>query len=132
MVQVRLLVSRQIYMALSSNRYRTSLSQGGNPSSILGGAAMENICLYCKHFKIWDNDPCCLHKDVWKILLPTETCENHEEETFKPVLRLHAEMWEEVKKEFFKTYIIEDADMVKRYLKHFPDDKDLIQTKKDI
>ena len=79
---------------------------------------------------IWDDDPCCLHKDGWKILLPTESCENHKEETFRPALQEQVEMWKKSKKEFFKTYIIENQDMVARYLKHFPDDKDLIQTKK--
>ena len=37
-------------------------------------------------------------------------------------------MWEESKKEFFKTYVIENEDMVTRYLKHFPNDRELIQT----
>ena len=79
----------------------------------------------CKHFKIWDGDPCCLHKDGWKIVLPTEICENHDEETFKPALKLHSEMWNECKQEFFKMYTI-DQELVDRYLKMFPEDKDLI------
>lgn len=89
---------------------------------------MKNCCLNCKSFKIWDDDPCCLHKDGWKIVLPSMLCENHEEETFKPVLKLHRDMWNECKEEFFKCYYIDKQELIDKYLEMFPDDKDLINS----
>ena len=86
---------------------------------------MESCCMNCKHFKIWDNDPCCLHKEEWKIVLPSMICDKHEDETFGPVLKLHAEMWDECKQEFFKSYTI-DQQLVNDYLKMFPGDEELI------
>lgn len=86
---------------------------------------MENCCLNCKNFKIWDGDPCCLHKDGWKIVLPSEICVNHDEETFKPVLQLRIEYWDKCKKEFFERYKI-DQSLVEKYLLLFPEDKTLI------
>ena len=88
---------------------------------------MKDCCLNCKSFKIWDDDPCCLHKDGWKIVLPSMLCENHKKETFKLLIQLNKETWEDCKQEFFKSYTI-DEQLVKDYLKMFPDDKDLINT----
>ena len=89
-----------------------------------------DCCLYCKHFKIWDEDPCCLEKDEWKIVLPSMHCGKHELETFKPVLELHNEMWEACKEQFFKTFTIDKQELIDEYLKMFPDDKDLINKEK--
>ena len=86
----------------------------------------QKCCLYCKHFKIWDDDPCCLHKDGWKLVLPTYTCENYDLETFAPAIELNKESWEEVKKQFFNTYNIEYQYLIDGYLEMFPEDKDLI------
>ena len=90
----------------------------------------QNCCLYCKHFKIWDGDPCCLEKDEWKIVLPTMHCEKHELETFGPVLELHQSMWEDCKKQFFKDYTIDTQELIDEYLEMFPDDKELIEKTK--
>lgn len=87
---------------------------------------MENYCLNCKHFRIWDGDPCCLYEEEWKIVLPSMTCEKHEIETFKPVLKLHSEMWDACKEEFFKRYKIEKEEFIQKYLQLFSEDKDLI------
>lgn len=89
---------------------------------------MKDCCLNCKHFTVWNGDPCCLHTDGWKILLPTEWCNNHTKETFEPILKLRAEMWEDAKKEFFDTYIIENKDMLERYLEQYPEDRSMIKT----
>lgn len=90
---------------------------------------MENRCLNCKHFRIWDGDPCCLEKDEFKIVLPSMMCHKHEEETFKPVLQLHKEMWNECKREFFKRYSISDENLKKSYLEMFPEDGEIISEK---
>ena len=90
---------------------------------------MENCCLNCKHFKIWDDDPCCLEKDEWKIVLPSMFCNKHDEETFKPVLHLHREMWEGCKEEFFKRYTIDKKELIDRHLELFPEDNTLIDQK---
>ena len=86
----------------------------------------DNICLNCKHFTIWDEDPCCLEKDEWKIILPTETCEKHDRETFKAAIKLHEGCWEDNKKAFFNRYTITDKNLIARYLKYYPGDADLI------
>jgi hypothetical protein len=81
---------------------------------------MENCCLNCKHFDIWDGDPCCLEKDEWKIVLPSMICEKYKEEIFKPALKLREEEWESCKKDFFNRYQVNE-DLKKRYLELFPE-----------
>ena len=88
----------------------------------------QNCCLYCKHFKIWYDDPCCLEKDEWKIILPSMSCEKFDMETFKPAIQMHIEMWKEHKEQFFKTYPIDKEELIKKHLELFPEDKDLIET----
>ena len=87
---------------------------------------MENCCLNCKHFRVWDDDPCCLEQDGWKIVLPSMFCNKHNEETFKPVLQLHREMWEACKEDFFKRYSIDKQELIEKHLKLFPEDDILI------
>ena len=53
-------------------------------------------------------------------------CEKFAKETFKPVLKLHKEMWNECKQEFFKTFTIDSQALIDDYLKMFPEDKDII------
>lgn len=89
---------------------------------------MRDCCLNCKCFEVWDGDPCCLHKDGWKIVLPSMLCENHKYETIEPRLKLHREMWEKCKEEFFKCYSIEKQELIDKYLEMFPDDRDLINS----
>lgn len=91
----------------------------------------RDCCMNCTHFKIWDEDPCCLEKDDWKIVLPTMYCKKHEKETFKPVLEMHNEMWDACKKEFFERYTIDKQELIDEYLGMFPDDKELINVNKD-
>lgn len=88
----------------------------------------ENCCLNCKHFRIWDEDPCCLEKEEFKIVLPTEICKKHDLETFKPAVRLHESCWQDVKKAFFGRYTITEKNLIDRYLEFYPEDKDLIET----
>ena len=92
---------------------------------------MENCCLNCKHFTVWDNDPCCLHQDGWKIVLPSMLCENHEEETFELVFQKHKGMWELCKQDFFKRYSIDKQELIEKHLKLFPEDNILIRQKND-
>jgi len=89
---------------------------------------MKDCCLNCKCFEVWDGDPCCLHKDGWKIVLPSMLCENHKYETIEPCLKLHREMWEKCKEEFFKCYSIDKQELIDKYLEMFPDDRDLINS----
>ena len=101
---------------------------GSNPicsSNILLIMITQNICLNCKHFRIWDDDPCCLEPNGWKIVLPTETCDKYDTETWGPTLELQKEMWQESKKDFFDRYII-SPELLENYLKYYPEDKDLI------
>ena len=89
---------------------------------------MKNCCLTCKFFEIWDDDSCCLHKDGWKLILPSMLCKNYKDETVESRLELHREMWEECKVNFFKRYSIDKQELVDKYLEMFPDDKDLINS----
>ena len=88
---------------------------------------MENCCLNCKHFKIWDEDPCCLHEEEWKIVLPSMICDKHDLETFKPALKLRNEMWAKCKKEFFKERYSISEELKKEYLEMFPEDKEIFE-----
>ena len=88
---------------------------------------MKDCCLNCKYFKIWDDDPCCLEPNEWKIVFPSMVCEKFKEETFKPVLKLHKEMWDECKQKFFKTFTIDSQVLIDDYLKMFPEDKDIVE-----
>ena len=86
----------------------------------------DNICLNCKHFTIWDEDPCCLEKDEWKITLPSMSCKKFDMETFKPAIKLRESCWSDCKKSFFDRYTITEEDLVAGYLKYYPGDESLI------
>lgn len=86
---------------------------------------MLGKCLTCKHFYIWDGDPCCLEKDEWKIVLPdTEECTKHEEQDSKHPIDWER-VWNDAKIDFFKRYTIADK-LKEKYLKTHPEDKDII------
>ena len=75
---------------------------------------------------MWDADPCCLEEDEWKIVLPTTICDKHDLETFNPALQLRLEIWNKIKKNFFKVIHVDKQELIDGYLEMFPEDKELI------
>ena len=86
---------------------------------------MNERCLHCKHFYIWDGDPCCMEPTRWKIILPDAIdCKKHESENSEHAIDW-VKAWNKAKISFFERYNVSE-ELKEQYLIYHPEDKDII------